>query len=163
MVVGARPQPDHVRAVLLEDLRLGSTPLPRDLCMALPSPSTVQPWVTHSPEGRALAQRAHGGEQAGLEPAAVLVQALHIHGGGPEALVLLHGGKVGGAGVEPAVQGVLLLGKPVLPPQWGQVKPWGRMSLASISYQALEPFSPKSLLTASMVSSVTMGLPQSAQ
>ena len=29
----------------------------------------------------------------------------------------------------------------------------GRMSAASISYQALEPFSPKSLLTAAMVSS----------
>ena len=53
--------------------------------------------------------------------------------------------------------------KPVLEPQWGQAKSSGRISLASISYQALEPFSPKSLLTASMVSSVTMGLPQSAQ
>ena len=62
-------------------------------------------------EGRALAQGAHGGEQGGLEPAAVLVQTLHIHVGGPEILVLLHGGEVGGAGVEPAVQGVLLLGE----------------------------------------------------
>src|SRR5699024_1264556 len=41
-------------------------------------------------------------------------QALHIDGGGPEALVLLHGGEVGGAGVEPAVQGVLLLGEAAL-------------------------------------------------
>ena len=29
-------------------------PLPRDLCMALPSPSTVQPWVTHSWKGAPL-------------------------------------------------------------------------------------------------------------
>ena len=53
--------------------------------------------------------------------------------------------------------------KPLLEPQWGQVKSLGRMSAASVSYQALEPFSPKSLDTAAMVSSVQMGLPQSAQ
>ena len=53
--------------------------------------------------------------------------------------------------------------KPLLPPQWGQAKPSGRMSAASSSNQALEPFSPKSLLTAAMVSSVQTGLPQSLQ
>jgi hypothetical protein len=60
-------------------------------------------------EGRALTEGAHGGQQRGLEPAAVLIQALQVHVGGPPALVPLHGGEVGGAGVEPAVQGVLLL------------------------------------------------------
>ena len=53
--------------------------------------------------------------------------------------------------------------KPPLEPQWGQAKSAGRMSEAYISYQALEPFSPKSLLTAAMVSSVQMDLPQSLQ
>ena len=53
--------------------------------------------------------------------------------------------------------------KPLLEEQWGQAKSLGRMSAASISYQALEPFSAKSLLTAWMVSSVQMGLPQSVQ
>ena len=74
--------------------------------------------AVHSPavgdallKGRALAEGAHGGEQRTLEPPAVLVQSLQVHGGGPKTLVLLHGGEVGGAGVEPAVQGVLLLVK----------------------------------------------------
>ena len=41
----------------------------------------------------------------------------------------------------------------------------GRQDFGSLHrrYQALEPFSPKSLETASMVSSVQMGLPQSLQ
>ena len=56
--------------------------------------------------GCALAQRADSHQQTGLEPAAVLVKALDIHVGGPEALIALHGGEVGGAGIEPAVQGV---------------------------------------------------------
>ena len=60
-------------------------------------------------ERSAAAQRAYGYQQGGLEPAAVLVKTLDIHGGGPEVLVALHGGKVGGAGVEPAVQRVGLL------------------------------------------------------
>ena len=50
--------------------------------------------------------------------------------------------------------------KPLFFPQWGQVKPSGRISAASNSYQALEPRSAKSLETAAMVSSVQMGLPQ---
>ena len=59
----------------------------------------------------ALAERADGHEQGRLEPAAVLVAALDIHIRRPEALVALHGGDVGGAGVEPAVEGVGLLGE----------------------------------------------------
>src|SRR5699024_1008030 len=52
-----------------------------------------------------------GGEEARLEPAAVLIEALQVHVGRPEALVALHGREVGGARVKPAVQGVLLPGK----------------------------------------------------
>ena len=57
----------------------------------------------------------------------------------------------------------LSFSKPALLPQWGQVKPSGSMSSASISNQALEPFFSKILAMASMVSSVQMGLPQSLQ
>ena len=53
--------------------------------------------------------------------------------------------------------------KPEFLPQCGQVKPLGRMSAASISNQALEPFSSNRLATASMLSSVQTGLPQSLQ
>ena len=53
--------------------------------------------------------------------------------------------------------------KPALLPQWGQVKPAGRMSSAAMSNQALEPFFSNREATASMLSSVQMGLPQSLQ
>ncbi len=58
-----------------------------------------------------MTEGADGGQQGGLEPAAVLVEALEVHRGGPEALILLHRGEVRGAGVEPAVERVLLLGE----------------------------------------------------
>ena len=53
--------------------------------------------------------------------------------------------------------------KPAALPQWGQVKPLGRISAASISNHALEPFSSNRPATASMLSSVQTGLPQSLQ
>ena len=53
--------------------------------------------------------------------------------------------------------------KPLDLPQWGQVKPAGRMSAASLANQALEPSAPNRSLMSWMVSSVTMGLPQSLQ
>ena len=53
--------------------------------------------------------------------------------------------------------------KPALAPQWGQAKPSGKISSASLANQALEPSAAKSLEMASMVSSVQMGLPQSLQ
>ena len=53
--------------------------------------------------------------------------------------------------------------KPADLPQWGQVKPSGRISYAVISNHALEPFSSNKRETASMVSGVQMGLPQSLQ
>ena len=66
----------------------------------------------HLAEGRALVQSADGSQQRGLEPAAVLVGTLQIHIGRPLLGVPVHQrGIVGGAGVEPAVQGVLLLGE----------------------------------------------------
>ena len=53
--------------------------------------------------------------------------------------------------------------KPALEPQWGQVKPSGRISSASLANQALEPSFSKRAEMAAMVSSVQMGLPQSLQ
>ena len=55
------------------------------------------------------------------------------------------------------------LSKPADLPQWGQVKPLGRMSAASLSNQALEPSFSNSSATASMLSGVQTGLPQSLQ
>ena len=56
-------------------------------------------------------QRADRNQQRRLEPAAVLVAAFNVHGGRPEALIALHGGKMGGAGIKPAVQSIGFLGK----------------------------------------------------
>ena len=53
--------------------------------------------------------------------------------------------------------------KPTLLPQWGHTKPLGRMSMASFSNQALEPSFSNRLATASMLSSLHTGLPQSLQ
>ena len=53
--------------------------------------------------------------------------------------------------------------KPLALPQWGQVKPAGRMSAASLANQALDPSAAKRSEITWMVSSVTMGLPQSLQ
>ena len=50
-----------------------------------------------------------------------------------------------------------------VPPQWGHLKPAGRSSEASCSNQALEPFSPKTFATDSMLSSVQTGFLQSSQ
>ncbi len=65
-------------------------------------------------ERGALSKGAYSGQQRGLEPAAVLVKTLEIHCCGPEVLVLLHGSKVGGTGVEPTVQSVLFLREPLV-------------------------------------------------
>ena len=53
--------------------------------------------------------------------------------------------------------------KPDALPQWGQVKPAGRISAASLANQALEPSAAKRSEMIPMVSSVAMGLPQSLQ
>ena len=77
------------------------------LALAVNSPAVGQALFVRG----ALAQRADRDEQRGLEPAAILVAALHIHICRPEALVALHGGVMGGAGVKPAVQSVGLFGE----------------------------------------------------
>ena len=108
VVGGAGPQTQQVGAVLLEDLggiHTVAQRLVHGLALAVHRPAVGDALS----ERGAAAQRAHGHQQGGLEPAAVLVKTLDIHGGGPEVLVALHGGEVGGAGVEPAVQRVRLL------------------------------------------------------
>ena len=109
MIVGAaRPQTQQICAVLLKNLgRIHAVAqrLVHGLALAVHGPAVGQALL----EGSTPAQSAHGHQQRGLEPAAILVKTLHIHGGGPEALIALHGGKVGGTGVEPAVQSVRFL------------------------------------------------------
>ena len=115
-------------------------------------------------EGSALSQRAYGGEEAGLEPA---------RGTDPDPPGTCRQARSPGPSSwrrsgwsrsrnQPSRVSSSLVKGPLLP-QWGQVKPSGRISAAESSYQALEPFSAKSLETAAMVSSVQMGLPQSGQ
>ena len=108
IVRGAGPQAQQVRAVLVEDLggvHAVAQGLVHGAALTVHGPAVGQALL----EGGPPLQRAHGHQQGALEPAAILVQALNIHGGGPEALGALHRGIVGGAGIEPAVQGVALL------------------------------------------------------
>ena len=109
VVVGAaRPQSQHVGAELVDDLgRIHAVAEGLVHCLALTvdRPAVGQALAVRS----ALAERADGHEQRRLEPTAVLVAALDIHIRRPEALVALHGGNVGRAGVEPAVERVGLL------------------------------------------------------
>ena len=109
VVVGAaRPQTQHVGAELVDDLgRIHAVAegLVHGLALTVDRPAVGQALAVRS----ALAERADGHEQGRLEPAAVLVAALDIHIRRPEALVALHGGDVGRAGVEPAVKGIGLL------------------------------------------------------
>ena len=104
-----RPQPDDVRAVLLDQL-IGVHAVAQRLVhgpsLAVHGPAVGQDLA----EGCTLLQSAHSREQAGLEPAPVLVRPLQIHIRRPlSGVVMVQGGKVGGAGVKPAVQGVRLL------------------------------------------------------
>ena len=104
------PQAQDVRAVLVEHVRRVNAvakALVHGLALTVDRPAVGDALL----KGRALAEGTDRREQGGLEPAAVLIETLEVHRGGPEALILLHGGKVRGAGVEPAVERVLLLGK----------------------------------------------------
>ena len=110
IVGGARPQTDHVRAELIDQLLRIHAVAERLVHLA--------PFAVHRPAvGQAflirstLAQRADRHQQRRLEPAAVLVAAFDVHRGGPEALITLHRGEVCGARVEPSVQGVGLFGE----------------------------------------------------
>ena len=110
VVGGACPEADHIRAELLDDIGgidAVAEGLVHRLALAVNSPAVGQALFVRG----ALAQRADRDEQRGLEPAAILVAALHIHICRPEALVALHGGVMGGAGVKPAVQSVGLFGE----------------------------------------------------
>ena len=131
--------------------------------MALPSPSTVQPWVTHSWKGAPLPSAPTAvSREDWNQPRYWSRPSIYMSAGQKFWSFCMEAKWVEPESNQPSRVSSSLV-KPVLEPQWGQAKSSGRISLASISYQALEPFSPKSLLTASMVSSVTMGLPQSAQ
>ena len=111
MVIGAAgPQAQNVRAVFVYDLvgiHTVAQGFVHGAAFAVHGPAVGQALL----KGCALAQSAHSGEQAGLEPAAVLVEPFQIHVRRPEALIPLHGGEVGGAGVKPAVQGIFFFCK----------------------------------------------------
>ena len=106
VVVGAAgPEPYYIRAELRDEL-IGidavAEALVHGLALAVDCPAVGYALFVRS----SLAERADRYQQRGLEPASVLVSALYVDGGGPEALVALHCGVVGGTGVEPAVEGV---------------------------------------------------------
>ena len=111
VVGGGGPQADDVRAVVLDQVRRVNTVAQGFVhgpALAVHRPAVGQ----HLLEGSAAVQRAHGGQKAGLEPAAILIRALQIHVRRPQVGMVVHQGCVmGGAGVEPAVQGVLFLGE----------------------------------------------------
>ena len=110
IVGGTGPEADHVRAELIDDVRRINAiaqGLVHGLTLAVNSPAMGQTLFI----GSAFAQCADSNQQRGLEPAAILVAALHVHVRRPEALVALHGGVMGGAGIKPAVQRVGLLGE----------------------------------------------------
>ena len=110
IVCAAGPQTQQVCAVLFHDVgRINAVTkaLVHRAALAVNGPAVGQALL----EGCALAHRANSGQQACLEPATVLVKTLDIHITGPEALRLLHGSEVGGAGVEPAVQRIFFLGE----------------------------------------------------
>ena len=76
-----RPEAQDVRAVFVNHLggvHAVSGGFVHGLALAVHRPAVGDALL----EGSPLAQRAHGGEQGGLEPAPVLVQALQIEVGG---------------------------------------------------------------------------------
>ena len=109
VVGGGGPQADNIRAEVLNEV--GRIDAVAQRLVHGPALTVYGPAVgQHLFEGGALIQRANGGQKGRLEPATVLVRALQIHVGGPQLGGAVHQGSVvGGAGVEPAVQSVLLL------------------------------------------------------
>ena len=108
VVLARRPEPQDLRPVLRDDVvrRHG---VPDGLRHLAPGA------VDHEPVGEDGAVRrapagAHGFEQGGVEPPAVLVRALQVHVRRPAQLgVLLQDGRVAASGVEPDVEDVGLL------------------------------------------------------
>ena len=91
-------------------ISLGSTPLPALLCILL-ALLVHDPAVAQNGLIGCAALACDTGQQAGLEPAAELVAALHIQIGREAQLgTLFQNGSMGGAGVEPDVHDVGVLG-----------------------------------------------------
>ena len=137
--------------------------MPNDLCMAFPSPSTVQPWVTHSSKGAPFPRAPTAVSRLDWNhPRYWSNPSIYTVAGQKSWSFCMEAKWVDPESNQPSNVSSSLV-KPPLFPQWGQAKSWGRISAASISYQALEPRSANRALTAAMVSSVQMGLPQSGQ
>ena len=110
VVGGAGPETNHIGAEFLDEVGRVNAVAERFVhraALLVHGPAVGQAFAV----GGALAERADSRQQARLEPAAVLVAALEIHVGRPEALVALHRGEVARAGVKPAVERVGLFRK----------------------------------------------------
>ena len=111
MVIGrAGPEAEHVCTVFIGDLsRIHAVAerLVHGTAFAVHGPSVSDALFKRS----AFSQCADCCQQGRLEPSTVLIQTLEIYGGRPEALVMLHGSKVGGAGIEPSVQSIFFFGE----------------------------------------------------
>ena len=111
VVTGGSPETNDIRAVLLDHF-LGINTVAKRLVhsssLAVHNPAVGEDLL----EGSAAIQCSHRGQKRGLEPTAVLIRALQINVGGPELGGAVHQRRImGGAGVKPAVQSILLLGK----------------------------------------------------
>ncbi len=111
IVGGSRPQTDDVRAEFLDQVG-GVNAVAKGLVHG-PALAVYRPAMgQHLTEGSTLVKGTYGGQEGGLEPTTVLIGTLQIHVRRPQLRRPVHqGGVVGGAGVKPAVQGILLLGK----------------------------------------------------
>ena len=106
----ACPKAHEIRAEFLYHVRgvnAVAERLVHRLALAVNRPAVGETFLI----GSAHAQRADRDEQGGLEPAAILIAAFHVHIGRPEALIALHRRVMSGAGVEPAVKRIRLLGE----------------------------------------------------
>ena len=109
-VVGrSDPQADDIRTVVLDDLaglHAVAGALVHLLALLVHNPAVAQNGLI-----RCAALGSHAGQQAGLEPTAELVAALHIHVGREAQLrALLQNGSMGGTGIEPDIHDVGILG-----------------------------------------------------
>ena len=140
----------------------GETALPRDLCMALPSPSTVQPWVMICRYGAApLAAMAVSIEDWN-QPRYWSPPSRYTSAGKASSSRSSNTA----AWVEPESNHTSMM-SPSLEkwvwPQWGQASPSGTSSSAVFSNQMLEPCCRNRSDTRRMVSGVTMSEPHCSQ
>ncbi len=130
-----------------------------DLCMALPSPSTVQPWVTHLFKRSALPSSRQR-SAARLEPAAVLVEAPDRRSRARSPDPSAHGGEMRRAeSNQPSSVSVSFVER-FLPPQWAD-EALGDSPSASRSNQMFEPCSLNRAGDVGDGPGVQTGLPQS--